>query len=57
MLLKFQKKHGRNPQSSMSKQDLDDLIQIKDEVFESLDISNVLDLEDFARFEVHFLVI
>ncbi|XP_028418274.1 SUMO-activating enzyme subunit 1-like [Dendronephthya gigantea] len=48
VLLKFQEKHGRNPQSSTSKQDLDDLVQIKNEVFESLDISDVLVLENFA---------
>ena len=50
VLLKFQEKHGRNPEGSTSEQDIDDLLKIKNEVFESLDISNDLVTEDFARF-------
>ena len=54
VLLRFQEKHGRNPEGSSSQQDIDDLLKMKNEVFESLDISKDLVTEDFARF-VHNL--
>ena len=46
---KISRKHGRNPQGSMSEQDIDDLLELKNEVFETMDISNDLISEDFAR--------
>jgi hypothetical protein len=49
VLLRFQEKHRRNPEGSTSEQDIDDLLKMKNEVFESLDISQDLVLEDFAR--------
>ena len=50
VLLRFQEKHGRSPQGSSSEQDIDDLHKMKNDVFESLDISEDLVSEDFARF-------
>ena len=49
MLLKFHEKHGRNPQGSTSKQDVADLLEMKDKVLESLDVTKDLVCEDFAR--------
>ncbi|CAB3977355.1 SUMO-activating enzyme subunit 1 [Paramuricea clavata] len=49
VLLRFQEKYRRNPEGSTSEQDIDDLLKMKNEVFESLDISQDLVLEDFAR--------
>ena len=49
MLLRFQEKYGRNPEGSTSEQDIDDLLKIGSEVFESLDISKDLVSDDFAR--------
>lgn len=49
MLLKFQEIHGRNPGSPTSEQDKDDLVKIKNEVLELMNVSQDL-VEDFARF-------
>ena len=52
VLLKFQENHGRNPQGTTSKQDIDDLIQIRDEVFESPELRGFLP-DDFARYKLN----
>ena len=50
VLLKFQEKHGRNPQGSTSKEDVEDLLKLRDGVFESLKISRELVPDEFARY-------
>ena len=49
MLLKFQEKHGRNPQGTTSRQDVEDLLKFRDDVLESQKVSKELVPDDFAR--------
>ena len=49
MLLKFQEKHGRNPQGSSMKEDVEYLLRMRDEVVESLQPLEGVLSDDFAR--------